>query len=176
MYWRTVRRLWPVYAAIVLLVVFWPILFRTPARSVPTGDGTIDSLLASNDRVNAALLRKDWEAIQGELGRSADHRVVHPLAVTEYPDARRRGYVVTTFTEYRALAYLRHGDTVKTMNQKRGRGYLLLPFGPIQGYHHWIRKEGVWYLTFFDGDPYYAGSGRTRPTPTDSGWVPIQTQ
>jgi hypothetical protein len=176
MIWRKVKRFWPLLLAIVLLLVCWHAFYRTPASSVLTGDATIDSLLVANDRVNAALRRKDWKAIRGELRRSAALGLVFPLAVDAYPDARRRGYVVTTFITFRALAYSRSGDTATTMNLKRGLWYFL-PIGPSQqSYHYWIQRESQFFLTDFDDDPYYEGSGRKRPTRTDSGWVPIQTE
>ncbi len=174
--WK-VKRYWLVLLALVMLLACWFIFARNPATSLLTGDRVIDSLLVANDRLNAALLRKDWNAIRKELWKSAENRLIFPLAVDAYPDARRRGYVVTTFTEFRALAYSRLADTVKTMNQKRGLAWFILPLGPAhRSYHYWVMKGDQWFLTYFDGDPYYEGSGRKRPSPTDSGWVVIRTK
>lgn len=177
MAWMKGKRYWLIIPGSLVIFFCWLLLSRIPSSSILTGDKVIDSLLVANDRLNVALLHKDWNAIRGELGISADHKMVHPLAVDSYPDARRRGYVVTTFTEFRALAYSRTRDTVETMNQKKGLAYLFLPLGPPrQSYHCWIMKEGQWFLTDFDRDPYYEGSGRKRPTSADSGWIPIRTE
>jgi hypothetical protein len=63
------------------------------------------------------------------------------------------------------------------MNQKKGLGYFVVPLGPArQSYHCRVMKGGQWYLTDFDIDPYYEGSGRKRPTATDLGWVVIETK